>query len=76
MYITEARRIVNYVETFGMSYERLAKQLNCSVPAARTTYLDARMKVDDADARSVVHRLYELADRLGMSTNAIIATYA
>lgn len=76
MQLIEARRIVNYVETFGMNYERLAKQLDCTIPAARTAYYNARMAVNDADARSVVRKLNELSARLGMSANDLIAAYA
>ena len=76
MPIIECRRIVNYVDGFGMSYEQLANQLGCSITAARATYENAMAAINDADARNVVHMLYELADRLGMTTNELIATYA
>ena len=76
MPIIECRRIVNYVDGFGMSYEQLAKQLDCSITTARITYESAKAAIDNADARNVVHMLYELADRLGMTTNELIATYA
>lgn len=76
MPIIECRRIVNYVDGFGMSYEQLAKQLDCSITTARTTYESAKAAINNADARNVVHMLYELADRLGMTTNELIATYA
>ena len=76
MPIIECRRIVNYVDGFGMSYEQLAKQLDCSITAARTTYESAKAAIDNADARNVVHMLYELADRLGMTTNELIVKYA
>ena len=76
MPIIECRRIVNYVDGFGMSYEQLASQLDCSITAARAVYDNAKATVNNADARNVVHMLYELADRLGMTTNELIATYA
>lgn len=76
MPIIECRRIVNYVDGFGMSYEQLASQLDCSITAARTIYDNAKAAVNNADARNVVRMLYELADRLGMTTNEIIAAYA
>ena len=76
MPIIECRRIVNYVDGFGMSYEQLAKQLDCSTTAAKAAYKSARAATDKADARKVVHMLYELADRLGMTTNELITIYA
>lgn len=76
MPIIECRRIVNYVDGFGMSYEQLAKQLDCSIAAARATYDSAKAAVNRADARSLVHRLYELAEHLGMTTDELVATYA
>ena len=76
MPIIECRRIVNYVDGFGMSYEQLAKQLDCSITAAQAAYNNAKATVNSADARNLVHKLHELADRLGMTTNELIAAYA
>ena len=37
-----ARRIVHFVDDMGMSYERLASQLDCTTDEARATYATAR----------------------------------
>lgn len=76
MDISIARRIVNYVDGWGMSFIRLAEQLDCSVSEARDTYKKAKRMADEADARIAAREIKRLSAIFNMNAGELVAKFA
>lgn len=76
MDISIARRIVNYVDGWGMSFIRLAEQLDCSVDEARVTYAKAKRMAQEADARIAAREVKRLSAIFNMTAGELVAKFA
>ena len=76
MDISIARRVVNYVDGWGMSFIRLAEQLDCSVDEARDTYGKAKRMTDEADARIAAREIKRLSAIFNMTAGELVAKFA
>lgn len=76
MNIIEARRVVAFRDSHGMTFEQLARHLHCSESEARDLYGKAKGMCDRADVRKAVQQVIEFAARYHVSPESLVGMYA